>query len=121
MTRQVVPLNTQRIDVNGQPRGPLEAIARRRTHAQENSEARLGHERAVAEECEVAHFTAEGERTDIQLRTNRGKRDDFLIRRRRGVHEEVAGRDLEESAEGNRQRVGFELEALDGTIRVEIQ
>ena len=114
---EVGPLDADRVDANAEDLGDVEARAGGRADAEEDTEAGLRLERPVAEEGEVPGLARDVEPADGHVRADRLERDELLVVRRAGVEHEVAGRDLDETAEVDRQRVDPHLERVDVTVR----
>src|SRR6266536_4745381 len=91
MVLDVVPLDAELVDADAEDVGDPEAGAGRGADAEEDAEAGLGLERAVAEEREVPRLAGELDRSDLHLRPNRLERDELLVGARSRVEPEVAG------------------------------
>ena len=113
----VRPLDADGVDVDRQPLRPLEAAARGRADGQEDPEAGLRPEAAIAQEREVARLAAELERADLHQRADRLERDQLLIGGGAGVESQVRGRQRDEAAQVNDQGVDLELERIHPPVR----
>ncbi len=109
----VVPLDADGVDPDGQERRPLEAVAGRRPDAQEDAEALLRLERAVAHEREVARLAGDLQAADLHLRADRLERDELLVVVGAGVELDLPRGQRHERAERDLERVDLELEAVD--------
>ena len=113
----VGPLDADRLDLDRQEARPLERAPGGRADAEEDAEAGLGDEAAVAGEGEVLGLPADLERADLDRGADRGEGDEVLIGAGVEVEVEVARRERQEAAQADRQRVDVSDEVGDLPVR----
>ncbi|WP_459924297.1 hypothetical protein [Desulfatiferula olefinivorans] len=112
----IVPLNADGGDADGQPGRPHETVTRGRTHGQKNPEAPIGHKTAVTHEGEVPGLSPQFQGTEFEAGPHGNKGYQFLIRRSACVQVEAHGKDFHDTPEGYGQGVGLEDEGLDPSV-----
>ena len=112
MLLDVVPLDAEFVDADGQPGRPLEALACRTADTEEHAEARQRVETAIALEAEVARLAADDERANLDLCPDGTHAEQELVRIRAGVDAHILTGEREHAAELDLERINIELERV---------